>query len=248
MTLWRLEWLRLTRTRRLVALLGVYVLFGFVGPLSARYLPEIIDRFGGDITVVVPEPVPADGISQYVSNASQIALLVAVAVVAGATTLHALPQMAVFLRTRVQSGMRLVLPRAAVTGAAVVSAYALGALIAWYETVVLLGALPVGGMLAGIAFGIVYLTFAVAVTSAAGAMLGSVLATTGASVLVLIVMPLVALVEPIGSFLPSHLVGAIVDLARQGAPTEYLPAATISLAASALLMVLAVRRAGSRQL
>ena len=45
MSLWRLEWLRLVRSRRLVALAGVYVFFGFVGPLTARYLGEIVERF-----------------------------------------------------------------------------------------------------------------------------------------------------------------------------------------------------------
>lgn len=38
MNLWRLEWLRLTRTRRLVAIVGVYLFFGLTGPLTARYL------------------------------------------------------------------------------------------------------------------------------------------------------------------------------------------------------------------
>ena len=48
MTLLRLEWLRLVRTRRLLALTGVYLFFGIAGPLTARYLGEIVERFGGD--------------------------------------------------------------------------------------------------------------------------------------------------------------------------------------------------------
>jgi ABC-2 type transport system permease protein len=246
--LWRLEWLRLVRTRRLAVLLGVYLLFGFVGPLTARYLPNIIDRFGGDITVVVPDPVPADAISQYVGNASQIALLVAVGVAAAATTLNAMPQMAVFLRTRVPSAARLVVPRLVVAGAAVAGAYLLGAAAAWYETVVLLGALPVGGMLAGLGYGAVYLVFAVAVAGAVGTVMGSTLATAGVSLLVMIAMPLVGLVEPVGSLLPSHLVGALVDLARGGAATDYLPALGITAASSVVLVGLTIRTAGSRQL
>lgn len=248
MTLWRLEWLRLVRTKRLAALIGIYVFFGFLGPPTARYLPEIIDRFGGDITVVVPDPVPVDGVSQYVANASQVALLVAIGVVAAATTLEALPQMSVFLRTRVRSGAHLVLPRAVVAGTAVIGAYLLGALVAWYETVVLLGPLPAGRMAAGIAFGALYLGFAVTVTAAAGAMLSGVLATAGVSILIMIAMPLVGIVEPIGSVLPSHLVGALVGLAGHASAAEYLPAAAVSVAGSALLLTFAVRKAGSHRL
>ncbi len=248
MTLWRLEWLRLMRTKRMAALLGVYVFFGLLGPLTARYLPEIIYRFGGDITVVVPDPVPADGISQYVGNASQIALLVAIGVAAGATTLHALPEMSVFLRTRVPSASRLVGPRVVVSGAAVIGAWVVGAAVAWYETAVLLGGVPVGGILAGMAFGSVYLLFAVSATAAAGAVMGSALATAGLSLLVLIAMPLVGLIEPVGSLLPSHLVGALVDLARGGSATDYLPATAVSVVGSAVLVGLAIRTAGSREL
>ena len=61
MTLLRLEWLRLVRTRRLISLVGIYLFFGFLGPLTARYLGDIIDRFGsGEMTVIVPDPAPAD--------------------------------------------------------------------------------------------------------------------------------------------------------------------------------------------
>ncbi len=34
MSLWRLEWLRLIRTRRFLVLAGVFVFFGIVGPVS----------------------------------------------------------------------------------------------------------------------------------------------------------------------------------------------------------------------
>ncbi len=37
---WRLEWLRLTRTPRTIALAGVYLFFGLLGPVTAKYLQE----------------------------------------------------------------------------------------------------------------------------------------------------------------------------------------------------------------
>ena len=49
MTLWRLEWARLVRTRRLVALLAVYLFFGALGPLTVRYLQQIVNRFGNGV-------------------------------------------------------------------------------------------------------------------------------------------------------------------------------------------------------
>ena len=84
MTLWRLEWLRLVRTHRLLALVGIYLFFGLIGPLTARYLSAILGRLGTEgVRVEFPEPTPADGIAQFVVNAYQIGLLVVVLEVHG---------------------------------------------------------------------------------------------------------------------------------------------------------------------
>src|SRR5664279_3790107 len=37
-TTWRLEWLRLTRSRRWIALVAVYLVFGLIGPVMAKYM------------------------------------------------------------------------------------------------------------------------------------------------------------------------------------------------------------------
>ena len=126
MNLWRLEWLRLVRTRRLAVLAAVYAFFGLLGPLTARYLPQIIDRFGGGITVIMPPPTPADGVAQFSANTQQIGLLVIAVVAAGALAVDALPEMGIFLRTRVAPARRLLVPRYLVTVAAAAGAFLLG--------------------------------------------------------------------------------------------------------------------------
>ena len=136
MNLWRLEVLRLSRTRRWIALVGVYVLFGLLGPLSARYIKEILERVGtSDGTVItVPDPVPADGLVQFVSNASQIGTLVVVIIAAGSLAFDAIPEMGVFLRTRVHPAWRILVPRLVVSFVAAAGAFLLGVGVAWYET------------------------------------------------------------------------------------------------------------------
>jgi ABC-2 type transport system permease protein len=248
MTLWRLEWLRLVRTKRLVALVGVYVFFGILGPFTARYLGEIVDRFGGEVTVVFPDPVPPDGIAQYVANASQIAVLVAIAVAAGALTIDAVPEMSVFLRTRVPAASGIVVPRFVVAALAACGAYLLGVVAAWYETQVLLGSVSAGGMLAGIGYAFIYLGFAVALVAAVGTRVRSVVGTVGIAVVALLLLPVIGIADAVGRWLPSHLVGAQVDLLRDSPATDYLGAAAVTVAAAAVLLVLAVRTAASREL
>jgi ABC-2 type transport system permease protein len=236
MSLWRLEWLRLVRTHRLVGLLATFLLFGFTGPFTARYLEEILRRFGGGVEVRLPDPTPADGVAAYISNSQQLGLLIVVLITAAAVTFDARFENAAFLRTRVPSVAPLVISRATVNALAAASAFALGALAAWYETIVLLGPLPVGATLAGIGYVGLYLAFAVAVTSLAAGMLRGVI---GVTVLSLIALGLLGLLETVGvaaSWLPSHLPGALDALARGGAPSDYLGAAAVTVILSALAL------------
>ena len=169
MNLWRLEWLRLTRTRRLVALLGVYAFFGLTGPLTARYLEDILGAVDtGGVRVELPDPRPADGIAQYVGNISQVGLIVVVLIAASAFAVDARREMAVFLRTRISGVRDVIVPAYVVTTGAAVAALLLGSLAAWYETGVLLGPPPVARMLTGIGLGALFLAIAVAAPAQAG--------------------------------------------------------------------------------
>ena len=237
MNLWRLEWLRLVRTRRLVALLGVYVFFGLTGPLTARYLGAILGRFATNgVRVEFPAPLPADGIAQFIGNASQIGVLTVVMVAASALAFDARREMAVFLRTRVSSVRSIILPAYAMNTGAAIGGLVLGTLAAWYETSVLLGGLPAGRMLAGVALGAVFLAFAVAVVALVASMVKGVVATAGVSLGILLGLAILANLPGVGRWLPTSLAGAIVGLVRGGSMAGYWPA----VATSAVLAVAAV--------
>ena len=249
MNLWRLEWVRLVRSKRLVALIGVYVFFGLLGPVTARYMGDILERFGGDVVVQFPDPVPADGIAQFTSNANQIGLLIAVVVAAGALVIDAIPEMSIFLRTRVDRIDRLLVPRLVVSFAAVAAAFIVGMLGAWYETVVLLGSLPVADLLLGTLLSLVYMALVVALVAAFGSRLASVLGTVATTVVVLLVLPIFGLVDVVGRWLPSHLLGALDGLLRgTKGVSEYVPATLVTLALTAALVWLATRWAAQREL
>jgi len=249
MSLWRLEWLRLVRTHRLTGLVAVFLLFGFTGPLTTRYLEELLRRFGGGVEVRLPEPVPADGMAAYVDNGQQLGLLVVVLVAAAALAFDAQRESAAFLRTRVRSMWRLVLPKVAVNAVAAAGAFALGALAAWYETVVLFGGLPTAGTLAGIAYVAVYLAFAVTLTALAAALLRGVVGTALAALAALLLLGLVESLGILADWLPSHLVGSLHALALGGGdPDQFLPAATVTLVLGAAAVAAAAWRLDRRDL
>ena len=248
MSLWRLEWLRLVRTHRLTALMAVFLLFGFVGPLTTRYLPDILRRFGGGVEVKLPTPTPADGIASYVDNVLQLGLLVLVLVAAAALAFDAQRESAAFLRTRVGGVWQLLLPKIVVNTAAAVGAFLLGAAAAWYETAILFGDLPVLNTMLGIGCVAVYLAFAVVLTALAAAVLRGVVGTALASLAVLLVLGALESFGILGNWSPSRLPGALRALALGGAPSEYILCVAVTVCFAAIALPMTVRLLGRRDI
>jgi ABC-2 type transport system permease protein len=248
-TLWRLEWLRLVRTRRLLALLAVYAFFGLTGPLTARYLGEILRAAGTEgVRVEFPDPTPADGIAQYVGNASQIGLLVVVLIAASALAFDSRREMAVFLRTRVAGVRPIVFAAYGMTVAGAVAALLLGSACAWYETAILLGAPPTGAMLAGTAYGAVFLAFAVALVALVAALVRGVLATAGVTLVLLLLTGVLGSLVEADTWLPTGLLGALGDLTAGGAAGDYLPGLAVTLILTVLALAAAVMLGDRREI
>jgi ABC-2 type transport system permease protein len=248
MSLWRLEWLRLVRTRRLVALVAVFAFFGAVAAPMTRYLAELLRSTAGDIQIIAPPPTPADAVANYVGNAAQIGLLVFALVAASALAVDAHRETAVFLRTSVRRPADLVLPRFVVTTLAGMASFTVGTLACWWGTAALLGPLPVGGMLLGVALGGAYLAFLAALTAVFASRLRSVVGVAAAVLGTALVLAIVGGLGEIGGWLPSALVGALSSLAAGGEPADLLRALLVTVTSTGLLLVAAVRLAGTREI
>ncbi len=248
MTTWRLEWLRLVRTKRWMVLVGIYGFFGVLGPLTARYLSEILESVGGGLEVTLPDPIPADGISQYIGNAQQLGLLAVVLLSASALALDSSYEMAVFLRTRVTSAWQLFMPRYVVNAAAGVIAFAGGTVVAVLTTIAVLGSLDLANVFAGTVLGGLYLAFVVAVVAAVASRLTKLLSTALITVAALLVLPIIGLIRALEPWLPSHLLGALDAIARGGSITEYWQATAVTLAVTVALLWLAQHFYANREL
>ncbi|HEX9122176.1 MAG TPA: hypothetical protein VF984_02285 [Actinomycetota bacterium] len=248
MSIWRLEWYRLFRTRRWIGLGVAYVLFGFLGSILTKYQDVIFRNVGGGIKVIAPPPSVGQAIGSYVSNASQIGLLVAVVVAAGSLGFDARPEWAAFLRTRVLWMGQIVLPKSTVNALAAAAAFVLGMLAAWYETVILIGPVDVPGMLAGLVYGSLYLAFAVAVVALSAGLARSVVGVVGLALAFLIALPILGQIGVVKPWLPSELVGAPVALVEGGSAASFLRAAGVSVAATAAALWTAARLLADREI
>ncbi len=248
MSMWRLEWARLTRTHRLVALVAVYVFFGLTSPALARYMGELLDRLGTGVQIVAPPPKPIDGFVTFTSNANQIGLLVFALVVASAVAIDAQREMAVFLRTRVPSYRDLLLPKWSVAVLAGVAAYVIGVLACWYGTVILLGSVDALGVIEGAALGALYLAFVGAVAAAIGARLHSAVTTAVTTLAIVLGLGVLGVFRAVGEWLPNFLLGALTTLAGGGDVASFAKSVVVTVAATVALLLLAVRLGSRREL
>jgi hypothetical protein len=102
-------------------------------------------------------------------------------------------------------------------------------------------------MLAGMLCGSVFLVFAVSVTAAAAAVARSTLGAVGVALGVLLALPIIGIVRPLGHWLPSTLVTAPVQLLGTSNLGEYVPALIRAGVASDLLLAAAAWQLGRRE-
>jgi ABC-2 type transport system permease protein len=84
----RKELMEQWRTFRVLVVAAVLLLFGgFIAPLSAKYMPQMIELLapgGEDISQLIPEPTAAVAVGEYVESVSQFGVLIALLVTMGA--------------------------------------------------------------------------------------------------------------------------------------------------------------------
>jgi ABC-2 type transport system permease protein len=247
--LWRLEVLRLFRTMRWLGLLASYLAFGIIGPVITRYQEALFRNVGGGVKIEAPPPTPALAVSSYIGNAAQIGLIVTIFIAAGSLAFDAKPEWAAFLRTRARSMGDVVVPKFAVNAAAAAGSFALGMVAAWVVTALLIDRVDPVAVVLGIVAWALYLAFAVSVVALAAGLSRSVVGTAGITVVVLLALPLGAqvlhVVEP---WMPSTLVGAVVDLVEGGSAADYLPAAVSAVVCTGVALWASTRLLARREL
>ena len=78
------ELMESTRTYKLFVLLTVFVIFGFMNPIIAKVMPELLNEFLPDsITITLEEPKALDSWMQFFKNISQTGMIVMVIIFSG---------------------------------------------------------------------------------------------------------------------------------------------------------------------
>jgi len=211
MSLWRLELLRLLRTRRWIALAAVYLLLGLGEPLATFYLGQLLQgSTGGDtyLHITVTTPKPTDAMAAYFSNITTLGTLVAVVVAGLAFSVRANPPLAAIYLTHVTNRTALLVPRLATVAGATAIAAAVGGGAAAYETAALFGAPAAGATATGVLLSALGAVFAVTVTFLAACLLrGQVGAIAVALAVVFVAVPFADLIPGVRHVGPNTFAG-----------------------------------------
>jgi len=222
----RKELLESWRTRRLVLVVGLFAFVGILSPLTARYLPEILELALGDqLTVPIPAPTAADAVLQLQKNLGQFGALAAIILAMGAVASEKERGTAGFILTKPASRSAFLAAKLASLAAVLALATAVAVVLAWAYTAVLFAAPPVVGWIAmGFLAWLALLAWA-SITFLASTVSRSAAAAAGIGFTALIGVSLVAAIPPVGRWLPAGLDGPAQALAA-GTPVDGAALAT----------------------
>ena len=95
----RKEVKELFRSGKLIVLAAVFLFFGLLSPVAAKYLPAIIGSIGESqkIQIIIPEPTWLDAVAQYLKNLTQLCTFIIIIIFMGIVSREKESGTAVFL-------------------------------------------------------------------------------------------------------------------------------------------------------
>jgi ABC-2 type transport system permease protein len=205
------------RTGRLIAVAAVFVLFGIIGPLTDRYLKEILDAVGtqsGGMTFTVPDPTLKGALGQTGKNLSQFGYICAILLAMGSVAWEKDRGTAGMILTKPASRAAFLLAKLVAIAANLAIATTLGMGLSFLYTALLYPDLyPIGGYVAmSLVLWWTAVTFA-AITMLASTVTRSAVAAAGIGFVSFLVLGIVVAIDPLAIWSPIGLLPEVSKLA-----------------------------------
>ena len=232
----RKELLESWRTRRLPVVAVLFLLVGVISPLTARYLPEILELSLGDqLPIPVPTPTGLDALAQLQKNLGQIGALAAIALAMGAVSGELDRGTAALVLAQPASRAAFLAAKLVAISVVLAISTVLAAAVAWVYTAVLFEPQPVAGWVGMAVLSWLALLAWAAITFLASVATGSTTAAAGIGFVALVVVSLASVVPALGRLLPSGLSAPAIELASGSGVAD--PGAALTAIAGTLVIV-----------
>lgn len=226
------------RTRQLLIVCAVFLLFGLVSPLVAKFTPELLRSLEGaeQFAELIPEPTTADAITQYIQNLTQFGFILVIVLGMGAVAGEKDKGIATMILSKPLPRWAFLLSKFTAQSLMYSVALLLAALGAYYYTAVLFDGLEFGPFLAGNALLWLWLLVFAAVTLLGSTIARTVGAAAGIGLAGAVLVLLAGSLPRIGPIMPAALVGWATQLGLGTA----VPANGGALAMATVLIVVAL--------
>jgi ABC-2 type transport system permease protein len=205
------------RTSRLVAVAAVFILFGILGPLTDRFMKELIDAIGsqsGGFTITVPPPTLKGDLGQIGKNLSQFGVVCALLLAMGSVAWEKERGTAGMIMTKPASRAAFLAAKLAAISLNLGLAVVLGCGLGYVYTVLLYpSAFPIGGYVAMAAVMWWTLVIFAAVTMLGSTVTRSAVAAAGMGFGAFLVLGIVVTLPVIGPWSPLGLLPQVSHLA-----------------------------------
>jgi ABC-2 type transport system permease protein len=242
----RKELLEQWRTLRLPITAVVFLLVGLSSPLLARFTPEILKAVAGDqFGIQLPTPTAADAVAQLQKNLGQFGALIAVLLAMGAVAVEKERGTAAMLLSKPAGRGACLIAKLVAIGVTLAVAVAIAAAGAWFYTLVLFQALPIGGAAASALLQWLTLFAWASITFLGSTLTRSTVAAAGLGIGAIVLVGIVGAIPPLAPFVPTGLGGPAHALALGTTPSDLvtpLVATLVLIAAATGAAWLAFRR------
>lgn len=227
------------RTGRLPVVALVFFALGLISPLTAKYLPDILQSSTGAVKIILPPPQVADAVDQFLKNVGSNGIFVAILLAMGVVAREKERGTAAFVLAKPLTRPAFLAAKVVALLVTLGTGVVVAAIADYLYTALLFKPLPLGGFLACAALMLLLLLVYGAVTFLASAVLPSTLAAAGVGIAFLVAFAVLSAQPDVAHFLPSGLMSPARALALGLSPRHLAAALTGNIALVVVALALA---------
>ncbi len=241
------EWMESIRRHRLIVLGAVFLLFGIMSPLTAKFMPEIVKLILGSseeiakIGLDLPPPVIKDSYIQYYKNLTQMGIFVQILVFMGLVSEEKSKGTAVLILTKSVSRAVFLMSKFLMACTVVILSLIPSYLAFYLYTYLLFDEAPIAASLTGLLMYLVLSLFILAFTFFASTVSRSLAISALIAIGGYFSISIVSAIPRLSDYFPLKLADAAYQISL-GVSTagEYTKSLAITLAATAVLTAASV--------
>lgn len=218
------------RTSRLLVVTVIFVFFGLLSPVTAKYMGDLLQSLGSGVQIVLPPPTVADAMDQFLKNVGQNGIFIAILVTMGIVAREKERGTAAFVLNKPLSRPAFLLAKLAGVGVTLGIGILAAACADYLYTALLFQPLALAGFAFSAALVFLMLMAYAAITFLGSTLTNSPLPAAGIGIAGFVALAILGALPTIGNYTPTALLGPARAIALGQQPRHLTEALVGTLA------------------